>query len=185
MHPVGQRLEVDGGGRDLLPGRVVAVCQVATAGQVQTHHAGMWRQQRRVDSKVRRAPGVGLHVHAPGLLIQVEGLQGPLLAQVLHLVDDLVAAVVAGSWLTLRVLVGQRGTQALHDCPRGEVLRGNQLNAPRLPSLLLLHQVVHHRVHLCQGLVAGQCRPVGNLGTGGDALGGHHELGVCLTRSAS
>ena len=53
------------------------------------------------------------------------------------LVDDLVAAIVASTRLALGVFVGERGAQALHDGPGGEVLRGDELNAPRLTALLL------------------------------------------------
>ena len=50
---VGQGLEVDGGGRNLLAiGGVVAVGQVPATGQVQTHDAVMGLQQRCVHGKV-------------------------------------------------------------------------------------------------------------------------------------
>mmetsp|Transcript_58697 Transcript_58697/g.139771 ORF Transcript_58697/g.139771 Transcript_58697/m.139771 type:complete len:372 (-) Transcript_58697:293-1408(-) len=180
VHAVGQGLEVDGGGRDLLLGGVVAVGEVTAAGQVQAHDTCVRRQQGRVHRKVGRATGVGLHVHAPLLLIQAERLQRTLLAKVLHLVNNLIATVIAGSRLALRVLVGQSGAQALHHCTGREVLRGDELDAPHLPALLLLHQVVHHRVHLLQGPVPRQLRARIGLGAGGDALGGDHELGIGL-----
>mmetsp|Transcript_58695 Transcript_58695/g.139760 ORF Transcript_58695/g.139760 Transcript_58695/m.139760 type:complete len:372 (-) Transcript_58695:293-1408(-) len=180
VHAVGQGLEVDGGGRDLLLGGVVPVGEVATGGQVQAHDPGVGRQKGRVDREVGRAAAVGLDVDAPDLLIQAECLQSALLAQVLHLVDDLVASVVAGPWLALGVLVGEGAAQALHDRPGGEVLRSDQLHTPRLTGFLLLHQVVHHRVHLLQGPVPRQLRARIGLGAGGDALGGDHELGIGL-----
>ena len=52
---VGQGFEEDRCCRDLLVGRVVAMSQVASAGQVQAHNAVMGVQQRSVDSKVGRA----------------------------------------------------------------------------------------------------------------------------------
>mmetsp|Transcript_58698 Transcript_58698/g.139776 ORF Transcript_58698/g.139776 Transcript_58698/m.139776 type:complete len:556 (-) Transcript_58698:504-2171(-) len=180
VHAVRQRLKVDGRGTDLLLGRVVAVGEVPAARQVQAHDAGMGRQQGSVDGKIGWAARVGLHVDAPLLLIQAESLQGPILAQVLHLVNDLVATVVAVSWLTLGVFVGQRRPKALHHSPGGKVLRGNQLDASHLPGLLLLHQLVHRRVCLHQRAVARQCWPVAGLCARGDALGRHHEFGIRL-----
>ncbi len=53
---VGQGLEVDGGGGDLLAvGGVVAVRQVPAAGQVQAHDAVVRVQQRCVHREVGRA----------------------------------------------------------------------------------------------------------------------------------
>ena len=50
---VGQGLEVDGGGRNLLAiGGVVAVRQVPAAGQVQAHDAVVRVQQRRVHREI-------------------------------------------------------------------------------------------------------------------------------------
>ena len=57
---VGQGLEVDGGGRNLLAiGSVVAMGQVAAAGQVQAHDAVVGLQQRCVHCKVGRAAQTG------------------------------------------------------------------------------------------------------------------------------
>mmetsp|Transcript_14659 Transcript_14659/g.34798 ORF Transcript_14659/g.34798 Transcript_14659/m.34798 type:complete len:659 (+) Transcript_14659:337-2313(+) len=179
---VGQGLEVDGCCRNLLLCSVVAVGQVSTGRQVQPHHPGVRRKQRRVDGKVRRASGVGLDVHAPLLLVQAEGLQCSILAKVLHLVNDLIATVVTIAGLALRVLVRQSRPQALHDCTRSEVLGGNELNATRLSGLLLLNEVVHHRVSLLQRPVPGKRWAVADLGASGDTLGGDHELGVSLDR---
>mmetsp|Transcript_9681 Transcript_9681/g.25762 ORF Transcript_9681/g.25762 Transcript_9681/m.25762 type:complete len:336 (-) Transcript_9681:1487-2494(-) len=55
VHLVGQGLEVDRRRRDFLLRGVVAVRQVAAAGQVQAHDAGMGRQQRRIHREVRGA----------------------------------------------------------------------------------------------------------------------------------
>mmetsp|Transcript_41191 Transcript_41191/g.106299 ORF Transcript_41191/g.106299 Transcript_41191/m.106299 type:complete len:371 (+) Transcript_41191:231-1343(+) len=55
VHLVRQRLEVDGRRRDSLLRSVVTMRQVAAAGQVQAHDAGMGRQQRRVHREVRGA----------------------------------------------------------------------------------------------------------------------------------
>ena len=55
---VWQGLKVDGGGRDLLAiCCVVAMCQVATAGQIQTHDSVVWVEQSGVHRKVCRTAG--------------------------------------------------------------------------------------------------------------------------------
>mmetsp|Transcript_807 Transcript_807/g.1883 ORF Transcript_807/g.1883 Transcript_807/m.1883 type:complete len:277 (-) Transcript_807:97-927(-) len=154
VHPVGQGLEVDGGGGDLLLGRVVAVGQVPTGWQVQAHDPGVRRQQSCIHGKVRRAARIWLDIDAPCLLVQAECLQRTVLAKVLHLVDHLIAAVVAVSRLALRILVREGRTQALHDGSGSEVLRRDELDASRLPGFLLLDKVVHDRICLLQGLVA-------------------------------
>mmetsp|Transcript_56404 Transcript_56404/g.147018 ORF Transcript_56404/g.147018 Transcript_56404/m.147018 type:complete len:476 (+) Transcript_56404:49-1476(+) len=158
VHLVRQGLEVDRGRRDLLLGCVVAVREVATARQVQAHDTRVRRQQSRVHREVGGAARVGLHVHTPLLLVQPEGLQGTVLAQILDLVDDLVATVVARPRLALGVLVRQRRAQTLHHRPRGEVLRGNELDRAHLPSLLVLDQAGHHRICLLQRPVARELR---------------------------
>ena len=53
---VGQGLEIDGGGRDLLAtGGVVAVGEVTTRGQVESHHAVVGVQEGGVHGEVGRA----------------------------------------------------------------------------------------------------------------------------------
>mmetsp|Transcript_49006 Transcript_49006/g.111658 ORF Transcript_49006/g.111658 Transcript_49006/m.111658 type:complete len:258 (-) Transcript_49006:881-1654(-) len=175
MHLVGQALEVDRSGRDLLLRGVISVGEVTTAGQVQTHDARVRRQEGRIDRKVGGAPGVRLHIDAPLLLIKAESLEGTVLAEVLDLVDDLVATVVARTGLPLRVLVGERGPEALHHRPGSKVLRSNELDGTHLPGLLLLHQCAHSGVRLTQGPVPGERRAGA---ASGDALRGDHELGV-------
>mmetsp|Transcript_32392 Transcript_32392/g.100996 ORF Transcript_32392/g.100996 Transcript_32392/m.100996 type:complete len:535 (+) Transcript_32392:928-2532(+) len=182
MHPVGQCLEVDRRCRDLLLRGVVSVREVPAARQVQAHHPGVRRQQRRVDRKVRRAPGVGLDIHPPLCLIQAKGVESALLAEVLHLVDDLVATIVAVARLPLGVLIGERGAEALHDRPGGEVLRGDELDRPDLPGLLLRHEPRHDGVDLAQRLVPRKLGAGG--GARGDALGGDHELGIGIPPGA-
>mmetsp|Transcript_102396 Transcript_102396/g.142590 ORF Transcript_102396/g.142590 Transcript_102396/m.142590 type:complete len:370 (-) Transcript_102396:431-1540(-) len=155
--------------------------QVSTAWQVQAHDTGMRRQQRSVDSEVGWASRVRLYIHTPMLLIKAECLQRTRFAQVLDLVNHLVATVVAVSRLTLGVFVGQCRPKALHHSPRGKVLGGDQLDASHLPSLLLLHQFVHRRVCLHQRAVAGQRWPVAvSLCARGDTLGRNHEFGIRL-----
>mmetsp|Transcript_60871 Transcript_60871/g.98573 ORF Transcript_60871/g.98573 Transcript_60871/m.98573 type:complete len:323 (+) Transcript_60871:181-1149(+) len=157
------------------------MCQVSSARQIKAHDPGMRLQQGSVNGKVGRTAGVRLHVDTPFLVVQAKGLQRAGLAEVLDLVDDLVAAVVASSGLALRVLVGQSRAQALHHGPRGEVLRGDQLDAADLPGLLIQDQLVHGRVCLLQAPVAGEGRAASHCASG-DALSRDHGLGIGVTR---
>jgi len=50
-----------------------------------------------VDGQIGRGSGIGLHIHAPLVLVQVEQLATPLLGEQLHAVDELVATVVPGN----------------------------------------------------------------------------------------
>jgi len=132
------------------------VGQVAARRQVEAHHAVVRVEQRGVDGKVGGRARVGLHVDAPLGLVQTEGGERAVAAQVLDLVDDLVAAVVARARHALRVLVGEARAEALHHRLGGEVLRGDQLDAQHLALLLLDQQPVDLRVPVLQvGVSAG------------------------------
>jgi hypothetical protein len=48
-------------------------------GEIQAHQAVVRLQERGVDGKVGRRPGVRLHIDAPFRGIQMESLQRPLL----------------------------------------------------------------------------------------------------------
>lgn len=155
---VGEALEVDGGGGDLLPpGGVVAVGEVAAGGEVEAHDAVVGLEDGGVGGEVGGGAGVGLDVDAPGGGVEAVGLEGAGAAEVLDLVDVLVAAVVAVAGHALGVLVGEGGAQGLDDREGGEVLRRDQLDPPALPPLLLLDQVVDVRIHRLQRRVA-PCR---------------------------
>mmetsp|Transcript_41269 Transcript_41269/g.115267 ORF Transcript_41269/g.115267 Transcript_41269/m.115267 type:complete len:251 (+) Transcript_41269:1164-1916(+) len=158
VHLVWERLEVNRSGGDLLLGRVVAVGEVAAAGEVEAHDPVVGFEQGGVHGEVCRAAGVGLHVDAPLLRVQAERLESAVLAQVLDLVDDLVASVVARPRLALGVLVGERRSERLHARPGREVLRRDQLDRIDLPLFLLLDQRRHGRIRLLQALVAGKHR---------------------------
>lgn len=119
---VGHGLEVDGGGRDLLLGSLVAVGQVTTGGEVETHDAVLGLDHGGQGSKVGGGSRVRLDVDTPLLGRETEGLKGTLAAEVLDHINVLVATVVTGTRETLRVLVGQGGSVGLHDGLRGEVL---------------------------------------------------------------
>lgn len=76
---------------------------------------------------------VGLDIDTPLGFIATVGLEGTLLAEKLDLVDELVATVVSVAGVALRVLVGEAGTEALHNGLRGEVLRSRARIGDDLP----------------------------------------------------
>mmetsp|Transcript_125308 Transcript_125308/g.176905 ORF Transcript_125308/g.176905 Transcript_125308/m.176905 type:complete len:304 (-) Transcript_125308:281-1192(-) len=122
MDTIWQRLEVDAGGADLLLGSIVAMSQMSTRRQVQAHDTTVRWQECCVDSEVGWASTVGLDIHTPFLLVQGESFQCSRFAQILHLIDDLIATIITIARLTLGVLVGQCRAQAFHDSTAGEVL---------------------------------------------------------------
>jgi hypothetical protein len=78
---------------------------VTTVRQVKTHEAVVWAHQSLVDLQVGRAAAQALDVDTPFLRVDVESLEGSLLAKKLNLVDVLVATIVSGAGVSLRVLV--------------------------------------------------------------------------------
>ena len=171
---VGEGLEVDGRGRDLLLGGVVAVREMAARRQVEPHDAVVRREQRSVDGEVGGRAGVGLHVDAPLGRIAVERGERARAAQVLHLVNDLVAAIVARARHALRVLVGHARAEALHHRLGGEVLGRDELDAMDLPLLLLEQEAVDLRVPVLQ--VGVSARGHGVCGRGARRVSGVGRL---------
>ena len=78
---------------------------MSSRGQIQTHDTVVRVEQSSVDSQVGRRTRVRLHVNPPGSRVEVERVQGALLAEELEAVDVLVAAVVAGVGLALCLCV--------------------------------------------------------------------------------
>lgn len=147
IHLVWQGLKEDRSGRHLLPTRrIVPMTQMPARRQVEPQNPIFGQQQRRVNGEVGRGAGVRLHIDTPPLGIQVEGFQGPLAAEQLDLVDELVAAVVAGAGHPLRVLVGEVAAEGVEDGAAHEVLRRDQLHPVELPLLLLIHDGLQLRV---------------------------------------
>ncbi len=68
--------------------------EVSAVGEVQSHDAPVRLQQAGVHGQVGGGAAVGLHVDSPLLRVQPEDVEAPALAQPLHAVDVLVAAVV-------------------------------------------------------------------------------------------
>ena len=111
--------------------------QVTTVGKVKTHQTVVRTHESLVDLQVGRAAAKALNVDTPLGRVQVEGLESTLLAGDLNGVDVLVATVVTGTGVTLRVLVAHGRAQGIEDGTRGEVLRGNQDNGLTLTLNLL------------------------------------------------
>ena len=93
-------------------------------------------EQRLVDRDVGVGPAVGLDVGVIG----AEERREPAAGEVLDLVDDLVAAVVATTGIALGVLVGEDRAGRRHDRRRREVLARDQLQGRRLTVPLLGEQ---------------------------------------------
>lgn len=120
--------------------------QVATGRQIEPHDPIVGLEHGRVRREVGRAARVGLHIDAPPGGVQSVCLEGAAAAEVLDLVDVLVAAIVAVAGHALGVLVGEGAAQGLDHREGGEVLRRDKLDPPGLAPLLLLDEVVDLRV---------------------------------------
>ncbi|VEU40698.1 unnamed protein product [Pseudo-nitzschia multistriata] len=113
VNSVWKRFEVNRSGRDSFAGsfllrvRVKPVCQVTTAGQIQSHDSFMRAKEGGVDGKIGRGPRVRLDIDAPLLGVQSIGCERTLLAKNLDLVNNLVTSVVSGVGETFRILVRQ------------------------------------------------------------------------------
>jgi hypothetical protein len=94
-------------------------------------------------------------------VLGAEQLLGPRPAEVLHLVDDLAAAVVALARDPLRVLVGQPGAESLDDRGGGEILGGDQLQGLLLAAELGVEEAGDDRVGRPQPWLVGDGSDVG------------------------
>src|SRR5205085_10220034 len=90
-------------------------------------------QRREVDGHVGDGAGVRLHVRVLG----AEELLRPVDRELLDLVDDLAAAVVALARIALGVLVRRHASDRLEHARPGEVLGGDQLDLAALPLELV------------------------------------------------
>ena len=103
----------------------------------------------------------------------VEQRLGPLARDVLDLVDDLVAAVVALAGVALAVLVGEDRAGGAQHGRRGEVLAGDQLEG----GVLALDLAVDER----QDLVVGVARPQSSGGLLGLDVGDLGDAALVAT----
>ncbi len=115
-------------------------------------------QQREVGAHVGLGPGMGLDVGELG----AEQLLGPIDGQLLHLVDDLTAFVIATTRIALGVLVGEHRARCRHDRRGGEVLRGDQVDVAVLAFQVFADQSGDRRIDLFDG-VHGDHGPEGTV----------------------
>ena len=104
------------------------MAQVTTVREVKAHETTVRRHDGLVDLKVGRAARQALDVDTPFLGVEVESGEGTLLAEELDAVNVLVATVVAGTRVTLGVLVAHGGAEGVKDGTGGDVLGGNENN---------------------------------------------------------
>ena len=103
-------------------------------------------QRREVHGHVRLSTGVRLDVR----VLRAEELLRPVDRELLDLVDDLAAAVVAPARVALRVLVrGHAAHRLEHGRPR-EVLRGDELDLAPLALELALEKRGDLRIDVCE-----------------------------------
>jgi hypothetical protein len=131
-HAVLDRAEVAAGDRHR-----PAVGQVAAGRQAQAHHGVARLEEGEVDGEVGGRARVGLDVGVVGLKQRL----GPIEAELLDAVDDLLALVVALAGVALGVAVGQHGAGRGQDRRRHVVLRRDQADAVALQRLLGGEQV--------------------------------------------
>ena len=126
--------------------------------------------QRHVRGEVRLATGVWLYVGVLG----TEQLLGTVDRELLDLVDDLAATVVAASWIALGVLVGEHRTGGFEHRARREVLAGDQLDLVALAVQLPAHELGERRVRILQwsGEQVGRCSGGHAAPPGGCVRGG-------------
>jgi hypothetical protein len=99
---------------------------VTAVGEVKTHKTAVRRHNGLVDLKVGRAARQALDVDAPFLRVDVEGGEGTLLAEELDAVNVLVATVVAGTRVTLRVFVAHGRAKGVENGTGGDVFGSNE-----------------------------------------------------------
>jgi len=124
IHPVRDEF-VEGSGKvDRAP-----VGQVPAVGQIHAQYGVPRLQHGKIHPHVGLGAGMGLDVG----VFRPEQLFGAFPGQLLHPVDIFASAVVSPAGITLRVLVGQDGSQGFQHRPAHEVFRGDQLDFPLLP----------------------------------------------------
>ena len=118
---------------------------MSTVWQVKTHQPVVWPHDSLVSLEVCRATTQALYVDTPLLRVEAEGLKSALLAQQFDRVDVLVTTVVAGTRVTLRVLVGHGRAERIEDSAGSDILRGDEEDgfALTLDFLLLRCLLVH------------------------------------------
>ena len=120
------------------------VGEMAAVVEPEREHGVARLHQPEVDRHVRLRARVRLHVRVLG----AEERLGPVDRELLDLVDDLAAAVVALARVALGVLVRRHRADGLEDRRPGEVLRRDQLDLVALPLELRAEQRRDVRIDL-------------------------------------
>ena len=121
-----------------------AVRQVAAMGEVEGEDRVARLDRGHVDRGIGLGAGVGLDIDMLGAEQALE----PVAGEVLDLVDELTAAVVAVAGIALGVFVREHAPDRLHDGGAGEVFTGDHLQPLVLARLLGLHGGPDVRVFL-------------------------------------
>ena len=140
----------------------IAVRKMAAALEVHTHHLFAGLHQGEVGRQVGGRSAVGLHV---GVVRAEQGLR-PAPGQLLDLIDELVALVVALAGIAFGVLVAKYGGHRLEHGRRGVVLGRDKPNKVYLAESLFNGQVVDIGVRVPQPLKIGRGRDKGRVGPG-------------------
>ncbi|MNC28141.1 hypothetical protein D3C75_763380 [compost metagenome] len=141
IHAVSHEVVQDAGG----VGRI-AVGQVAAVGQIHAEHGVAGFDGRQVNSQIGLSAGVGLHIH----VLSAEQLLGPVAGDVLHNVHMLAAAVITGTGIPFRVLVGQYAAHSLQHRSADEILRSDKFDLIPLAVQFQVHSFQYFRVSLAQ-----------------------------------
>ena len=120
----------------------VAMRQVTPVGQIHRQDLVAGLEKGEVDRRVGRCPRMRLHIG----VLRPKKLFGPIDRRLLHHIHMLTAAVPAPARIALGILVRQTTALHLHHRRTGEVLRGDQFDVFRLPTMLLPHRFRHHRI---------------------------------------
>jgi hypothetical protein len=112
------------------------VGKVPSAVEIQAHEGVAGFQARKVNGSVGLCPGVRLDIR----IFAVEELAKPVDGELLHLVYDFAASIVAVSRITFRVFVGEYRTERVKYIIAHEVFRSDEFDAVSLAFLLLLYK---------------------------------------------
>jgi hypothetical protein len=94
-------------------------------------------QQSGVDGKIRWRATVGLDIYMPLGRVEAEKFESSAATEVFHLINYLIATVVAGGRVAFTVLVCKTGSQAFAYCWTSIVLTSNKFNRMALTFLFL------------------------------------------------
>jgi hypothetical protein len=118
------------------------MAQMSSVRKIQAHQPLMWSHQSLIDLQVGRTTTQALHIDPPLLCVEAERLQCASLTSQLNGVDVLVAAVVSGTRVAFRVLIGHGRAKGIENSTGCEVLRGDEHDGFPLPlNFLFLSQV--------------------------------------------